>query len=254
MMQRQLVVQRLSIVDDTSGSIVGAATWCSLHAHDAAIIVSVLCDRIADVSVPSRASLLFVLHEMLLSCAAGATGDAGKRATVNAVASLLPPTLRRAFSVEGVDHSDLRNALSQVIHWWETLRVFSSAWLEDVAALGVHAMSPSQSGTNDGQQEDHRDAELAAVTKLLVVYRAAKDTMNALKAEGASPSAIESAKEDAVTCLNAAIKALNEVSTRLSVHEMAELSSSSAAGALHAPPPSSSVASAEQDDVLGSFF
>jgi hypothetical protein len=250
-MQRQLVVQRLSIVDDTSGSIVGAATWCSLHAHDAPIIVSVLCDRISDVSVAARPSLLFVLHEMLLSCAAGATGDSGKRATVNAVASLLPASLRRAFAAEG-DHSDLRNALNQVLHWWESLRVFSSAWLEDLAAIGAGAMSPTQSGSGDGQQEDHRDAELAAVTKLLAVYRAAKETVQILKSEGASPSAIESAKEDAVTCLNATVKALNEVSTRLSVHEMAELSSSATGAAAVAPP--SSTASAEQDDVLGSFF
>lgn len=241
-----MVVQRLSMVDGTAGSVVGAATWCALHAQDAAIIVSVLCERLADSSVGARPSLLFVLHELLLSCAAGATVDAGKRATIGAIVALLPPAVAKALSVEGADTSELRSTLGQVIGWWESLRIFTSSWLEDLATVGCAAASPADHPSPS--VEDHRDAEITTVAKLLAAYRAAKDTLHALQAEGSSTTAIENAREDAVTCLNAAIKALNEVSSKLSVQEMSELSTSSGTTA------AAGTAVDLQDDVLGSFF
>jgi hypothetical protein len=252
-MNRSLVMQRLSIVDGTAGSIVGAATWCALHSQDAPTIVSALCERLIDASVPSRASLLFVLHEILLSCAAGATVDAGKRATINAVAALLPGTLKRALEMDTTDTTEVRAALAQVLGWWGGLRIFPTGWLEDVAQLmisgsPVHDAVEGQAAAHD----DARDAELNTVAKCLAAYRAAKEHLRALTSEGADSQSIESAREDALTLLNSTIKALNEISTQLSVREMAELS--------HEPPASGSVPTATvpapdiQDDVLGSFF
>lgn len=151
-MDRHRIAQRINLVGVTTGSIVSTATWCALNASAADNIVSFLCERMRSVNTNevTRSSLLYVCHELVLTCVANGTSESGRRAVMLALSKYLPLAVRDVFAQirrrqEEERHellsprlnatSSFARALSKVIAWWTRLDVFPANVLNDMRMM-----------------------------------------------------------------------------------------------------------------------
>ena len=200
-MDRSLIEQRVNAVENTAGSIVGIAAWCTLHAAQASDIVGCIGERMCNsaCSVDSRSALLLVLHEMVLSALSKGTTDVAKRAILSSICRTLPNVVKRMRTLADPG-SSFGSTLNRVLSWWAMLRAFPDVWIGELKAPVL-----SGSGGDAGVAD-----ELRSVNRLLMNYKSARDAFDKLAgAEGAASSAIESAKEEAIQRLVTLQKAVD---------------------------------------------
>lgn len=247
-MQRDRIERRLQLLENNNGSIVATAAWAALNAADGHVIIAVVGERLASASTPNstKAALLFVLHELLLSCAASATANAGRRVVIGAVMDVLPGALAAAVCESGntEDKTPLLDAVRRISSWWRALGLFPSAWLAEV--FSAYKDDPAAAASPSLSNADHGVVSSDAVARATQQYHAAKDRYESMRrAEGAQADMLESAREDALRSLYALTNALEERKEKLAATDLRELNGTEDnLGATMAP----------EDDVLGSFF
>lgn len=98
-----------------------------------------------------RTALLYVLHELLLTCSRQGTPEEAKQQVVLHTRRLLLPALEVILSGNGsnvFDNSVAERvaflvALEKVIAWWGALRLFPAAWMDELQKL-VHSSAVSR--------------------------------------------------------------------------------------------------------------
>lgn len=275
-MNTEAVNRRLDLVGTSGGSIVSVATWCALHAQDADVVVPCLTARLVAPSTTDevRASLLYVLHELLLTCASRGTSDGAKRAVLTAVARALPAALDKVWQTSpaaGRGNGAFNAAVGKLVVWWSMLNLFPRQWLDEIRRK--HRKAQEDSGL-----EPSVAVTLQRAVQLLSHYQDAKEQWvrgkerhQAQREQPADGSAEEAARR-ALVLLRKAVDGQLEGSRSLSswcAAQQAELD-----GQQYAPADSSakrekleptlsavkteeaSTANpmAEEDDILGSFY
>lgn len=251
-MNREITLRRLSAVDNTVGSIVGIATWCTLHSHQAHLVFSCLEELMTSDKTTSsaRVGLLFVVHELLLACAANGVPRSPKEAVLVEATKALPSLLRRAAQLDGSE--EFRKAIGKVSRWWERLRLFAPPLITEMRALA--AVEPSA-------VREVIPRELTVVANLLEKFNTSKLRLETLKGQhGADAVEVANAREEVVRRLIALQKAVvgregNIAAAPSSLagvlqKEMEELTGVEGLSAQHFPDPPDSVTG----DILGSFF
>ncbi|ORC85557.1 uncharacterized protein TM35_000341690 [Trypanosoma theileri] len=143
-MNKEKVGRRLDLVSSSSGSIISVAAWCALQASSADVIMSAIDERMraASTTDATRCALLYVLHELLLTCAANGVPETSKRAVLLAVSRTLPATVRavrerkekeRREEKEEEGGGAFEEALARVGGWWARLNIFPRPWLAQLA-------------------------------------------------------------------------------------------------------------------------
>lgn len=132
-MNREKIARRIDLVNGTStGAIVSAATWCALHGQEADAIVAYMAEKMKqkETSDAQRGALIYVLHEVLLTCASRGTSDAAKRCILVAVSRLLPRAVQDTLRMHAAaDHTAFLLALKKVLEWWAMMRLFPAVWI-----------------------------------------------------------------------------------------------------------------------------
>jgi hypothetical protein len=254
-MDRSIIEQRISAVENNTGSVVGTATWCALHADQAQEIVTCVGERMcgASCSSDSRCALLFVLHELVLSAMSNGTTERAKRTVLSSIFRTLPNVLKRARGLPDPS-STFAASLNRVLSWWSLVKAFPEVWIDELRAP-ILCGATAESGVAE---------ELRTVNRLLLSFNAARDSFNQLAAtEGADPTAVDAAKEDAVHRLVHVQKAIDGrggASTSLASHLQAELVKLCGSADLTTTGTELSEANQrtlkieDDGDVLGSFF
>lgn len=204
-MNKASVARRLDLVGSSSGSIVSVATWCALHAHDADVIVSCIDDKMrADTtSDGTRASLLYVLHELLLTCASRGTSESGKRAVLVAVSRTLLGTVDAILQKPHAEKTAFVLALEKVAGWWVILHILPKPWMTDLQRkLDVAQKELGLAGSVPGA--------LQLVTSLMGRYSDAKEQWlqsQRKHSDSGMTTSDAAASETAMRCLIALRKA-----------------------------------------------
>lgn len=181
-MHKDKILQRLDLVNTTNNSVVATAAWCSLHAHDSTRILECIAEKMQSphTTYSQRTALVYVLHELLLSCSRNGVALESKQAVLLAARSMLPTTLRVIFHPTFVSRQaaaqgeggkgvkkesfeepvaeaqqlscwGLHNftlAMEKSIEWWRMLQLFPEPWLEEVREILRQVRRPSSSEDN----------------------------------------------------------------------------------------------------------
>lgn len=274
-MNAETVNRRLDLVGASSGSVVCAATWCALHAQYADVVIPCVCARLVapTTSDQVRASLLYILHELLLTCASSGTSESAKRGVLLAVARSLPPALDKVWQLaktSGESQSCFNAAVGKVVVWWAMLNLFPRQWLDDICKK--HRKAQEEVGL-----EQSVAVTLQRAMHLLGRYQDAKEQwMRKKERHKASGEPLDVGAEENVrrslAVLRAAVKGKLEGSHSLSswcAAQQAELdglqyTATEKAAKREAAEPAlravkteeATVANptAEEDDILGSFY
>ncbi|KAG5464493.1 hypothetical protein LSCM1_00683 [Leishmania martiniquensis] len=198
-MNREQVARRIDLVGPSTGAIVGVATWCALHGAEADAILSYVAEKMKhkDTTDAQRASLVYVIHELLLSCATRGVSENAKRSILKAVSLTLPSAVRDTLRHKVSDHTAFLIALQKATEWWRMLNLFPAAWLTKL-----------QSTVEDVHEDaGHRatvPSALMQVASLLQRYQHAKEqwVLNRhIKAEEGSNSGRVASSQDAASRL-----------------------------------------------------
>lgn len=198
-MNREAVARRIDLVGTSTGSIVGVATWCALHAQDADVVIPYITERVQSANTldSHRASLLFVLHELLLTCASHGVPESAKGAVLIQVSRSLPPAVEAVLRLPSKANAGFVDALGKVLGWWELLRLFPTTWLDGLRRRLREAQ--------DGQTEVPMLAALQRITHLMSRYHDTKAHWEGSKQTGAG-QAVDAAVDDAVRGALAAVQ------------------------------------------------
>ncbi|CCW70060.1 unnamed protein product [Phytomonas sp. Hart1] len=171
------IAQRIDLVGSSSGSIVSLATWCALHAYDFDTIMGCIGDKLkADVtSDTTRASLLYVLHEVLLTCATRGVSQESQRTVLTAVSRKLPNYVEWVLQKPQVEaHRSFIAGLGKVLVWWDLLNMFPQAWIQSLRQKQQQAESPSQTPNGVSPASTSMLSSLQHVVQLMNRYEDAK--------------------------------------------------------------------------------
>lgn len=169
-MNREQIARRVDLVGPSTGTIVGVATWCALHGADADAIMNYMAEKLKhkDTTDAQRASLVYVIHELLLSCATRGVSDSAKRSILVAVSRTLPRAVQDTLRQRAGDHTTFLIALQKATEWWAMLKLFPAAWLAQLQGAVQHAQEEA------GQRMAVPSA-LLQVANLLQRYQHAKE-------------------------------------------------------------------------------
>jgi hypothetical protein len=152
-MNREQIARRVDLIGPSTGAIVSVATWCALHGAEADAIMAYVVEKMKqkETSDAQRASLIYLIHELLLTCAARGVSDSAKRSILIAVSRTLPRAVQDTLRQKANDHTAFINALQKATEWWAMLNLFPSAWLKQLhrtaqeaqEAVGHHTSVPS---------------------------------------------------------------------------------------------------------------
>ncbi|KAH9578046.1 hypothetical protein LSM04_003458 [Trypanosoma melophagium] len=242
-MNKEKVRRRLDLVSSSSGSIISVAAWCALQASSADVIMSAIDERMraASTTDATRCALLYVVHELLLTCAANGVPETSKRAVLLAVSRTLPATVRavrerrEAAKSEGVEKKEeekegggeaFEEALGRVGGWWARLNLFPRPWLAQLAG-------PPQTARRS------IPARLRNIAAVIAQYNDAKEN---------------SAREEALQQL-AQVRAIvdDELGGGAALNAWLDAERDALQGNVQNAV-SNSTEKKEEDDVLGSFF
>lgn len=276
-MNAALINKRIGCVDTAMASIVGIAAWCALHADHSDAILQSICTRMEDASVAvgTKVSLMYLIHEMMLSCAVDGCSEGGKKALSGAVAQRLPLAVEALGPREEL--AELHEAVLQITEWWSTLNIIS---LDRLKAIRKPALkykkkqkgSASSSGSAGGGASHSPSAGahqvpplLRNVAALLSRFEDSKQRLTALEgSQGASDEDIVNAKDDCKRRLRLLLRSIDGQQQRHVGDDDEEGAAGSGGGggllqllqgeldSLTASGPAETIA--EQDDILGSFF
>ncbi|AYU84035.1 hypothetical protein, conserved [Leishmania donovani] len=195
-MNREQIARRIDLVGPSTGAIVGVATWCALHGAEADAILNYVAEKMKhkDTTDAQRASLVYVIHELLLSCATRGVSENAKRSILKAVSLTLPSAVKDTLRQRASDHTAFLIALQKATEWWSMLNLFPAAWLTKL-----------QCTVQDGQESaGHRTSvpsALMQVANLLQRYQHAKEqwvqNRNIKAEEGRSGSGAASGQDTA---------------------------------------------------------
>lgn len=247
-MNKEKVGRRLDLVSGSAGSIISVATWCALQASSADIVMAAIDEKMRSTSTSgeTRCALLFVIHELLLTCAANGIPETGKRSVLMAVSHTLPGTVQAVRALPGADVDVFEETLAKVVSWWSLLNIFPSLWMKQLNVRG-DAERPTTSAGNASLP-----AQLRHVASLMAEYNGAKEEW--LRSLQTSPARAASARGEALQQL---ARLRDVVSSKLnggvSFTAWLDAEQSALDGSVQntAPP---LVGQKEEDDVLGSFF
>ncbi|KAG5489078.1 hypothetical protein JIQ42_00700 [Leishmania sp. Namibia] len=194
-MNREQVARRIDLVGPSTGAIVGVATWCALHGAEADAILSYIAEKMKykDTTDAQRASLVYVIHELLLSCATRGVSENAKRSILKAVSLTLPNAVKDTLRQKGSDHTTFLIALQKATEWWSMLNLFPAAWLTKL-------QSAVQDSQEDAGCRTTVPSALMQVASLLQRYQHAKEqwVLNRhIKAEEGSSSGGVASGQDA---------------------------------------------------------
>lgn len=165
-MHKDKILQRLDLVNSTNNSIVATAAWCSLHAHEGHRVLECIGEKMqSPFTTPSqRTALVYVLHELLLSCSRNGVAQESKQMVLLGVRRILPATLKVLFHPSFVSRSvptqgesvkkeeepgegeavtpssswglsHFLMAVEKSVEWWAMLQLFPKSWLNEVRAI-----------------------------------------------------------------------------------------------------------------------
>ncbi|CCW63236.1 unnamed protein product [Phytomonas sp. EM1] len=177
MVNAERVAQRIDLVGSSSGSIVSVATWCALHAHDFDTIMGCIGDKLkADSTADTtRASLLYVLHEVLLTCAARGVSQGAQRTILTAISRTLPNYVDSVLQKSQVEaHASFIAALGKVLVWWDSLNMFPRAWIHNLRKKQQQAEAQVQASSGVSLGSASMLASLQRVFHLMSRYEDAK--------------------------------------------------------------------------------
>ncbi|KAK7202276.1 hypothetical protein NESM_000299100 [Novymonas esmeraldas] len=207
-MNREQIARRIDLVGPSTGAIVGVATWCALHGADADVILNCIGEKLKhkDTTDAQRASLVYVVHELLLSCATRGVSDNAKRAILVAVSGTLLRAVKDTLRQRSSDHTAFLIALQKASQWWGMLNLFPAAWLSQL-------QGSVQQGQEDAGHRATVPSAVMHVATLLQRYQHAKEQWvqnRAAKAdEGGAGAASGAVVDDAARrCLIALRKAV----------------------------------------------
>ncbi|KAG5490812.1 hypothetical protein JKF63_00934 [Porcisia hertigi] len=169
-MNREQIARRIDLVGPSTGAIVGVATWCALHGAEADAILRYVAEKMKhkDTTDAQRASLVYVIHEVLLSCATRGVSDNAKRSILKAVSLTLPSAVRDTLRHRASDHTAFLIALQKATDWWGMLNLFPAAWLTKL-------QSTAQDGQDDAGRRTTVPSALMQVANLMQRYQHAKE-------------------------------------------------------------------------------
>ncbi|EPY33865.1 hypothetical protein STCU_01901 [Strigomonas culicis] len=265
-MNKKTVARRLDLVGTSTGAVVSVATWCSLHASDADLIFGCVAEKLAAEATEDhvRAGLLYVLHEVVLTCASRGAPEAARRGVLSAIGRHLPQAMEHfvRLNVLRVEKTTTTAAFERVLVWWSMLGLFPAAWLDAMHAklATLHQEDDQRSRTNHAPPSAVQRAHDA-----LCRYRDAKTQYAHAKRKDAATADAEGCLRHLINLRKAVSSGLDSAPTILAWcdAERAELEG-------HAPEmrtveqeqPSNVVktekptepAEGEDEDVLGSFW
>ncbi|CAJ1013153.1 hypothetical protein Q4I28_008466 [Leishmania naiffi] len=195
-MNREQIARRIDLVGPSTGAIVGVATWCALHGAEADAILNYVAEKMKhkDTADVVRASLVYVIHELLLSCATHGVSENAKRSTLKAVSLTLPSAVKDTLRQRTSDHTAFLIALQKATEWWGMLNLFPAAWLTKL-------QSTVQEGQEDASHRTTVPSALMQVANLLQRYQHAKEqwvqNRNIKAEEGNTSSGIASGQDTA---------------------------------------------------------
>jgi hypothetical protein len=213
---KEVITSRLSAVSNTGGSVAATAAWCAVHAYQAGDVMSVWSALVTAPTTETdvRVALVYVVHEMALSCVAkGPQSDAAK-ALMQTMGKVLPAALVKAVQIEAQGSAqgdaapagEFAAATSSVLNWWLAAHVFPAAWVTQlITATNVGSRDV---GAAIGRGGASLPPELQNVFKLYQRYQTAKAAAHKLETDGADGQAVTSAREDALRRLVPLLKAL----------------------------------------------
>lgn len=182
-MDANLVQRRLELLGSSSGSIISVATWCSLHANMFDTIMECVAQRLTREDTPDtvRASLLYVLHEVLLNCALRDASRSARQTVLRSVGSVLPSAVQKVCALpESAGRAAFAAALTKVLGWWSALRIFPSSWVASLRDLVAAA---------DQGEEHALPVTLQQTVDAIHRYGEAKRTLSQLRAAQSSDAA-----------------------------------------------------------------
>ncbi|GET93749.1 hypothetical protein, conserved [Leishmania tarentolae] len=198
-MNREQIARRIDLVGPSTGAIVGVATWCALHGAEADAILNYVAEKMKhrDTSDAQRASLVYVIHELLLSCATRGVSDNAKRSILKAVSLTLPNAVKDTLRQKASNHTAFLIALQKATEWWGMLNLFPAAWLTKLQVT-------VQEGQESTSHRTTAPSALLQVANLLQRYQHAKEQWvqnRSIKAEEARISSMLGSGQDASTPL-----------------------------------------------------
>ncbi|CBH15859.1 uncharacterized protein TEOVI_000687700 [Trypanosoma equiperdum] len=247
-MNKEKVDRRLDLVGSSAGSIISVATWCALHASSVDVIMGAINERMQDpaTSASTRCALLYVVHELLLTCAANGVPEAGKRRVLTAVSRVIPEAVTAVRALSPADSDEFERGLSKVASWWSLLNIFPRVWIDQLGARNDEVpSSESVAGAS-------MSAQLRYIAGLMSRYNEAKEEwLRALQTSPERAATLRGEAQQWLASVRAAVENKLEGGGSLATWLSAELSVLTGS----APNPGGSfVGKEEEDDVLGSFF
>nr|CCC93888.1 conserved hypothetical protein [Trypanosoma congolense IL3000] len=247
-MNKERVCRRLDLVGTSAGSIISVATWCALHASSVDVIMGAFSERMRDPSTSdsTRCALLYVIHELVLTCAANGVPEAGKRRVLMVASRVIPEVVVAVRALGTIDIDEFERGLSKVTSWWSMLNIFPRTWIEQLKARGDEALSREAVGGAS------IPTQLRYVAGLMARYTEAKEEW--LRATQSSPERVALLRDEALqrlssirTVVDGKLEGGVSIASWLNVEQSALMGSAQNVGA-------SFVGKQEEDDILGTFF
>lgn len=149
-------MRRLDLVTSSSNSVVAVGAWCALNAHEANKILECIGERLCSTQTSGvqRVALVYVVHELLLTCSKKGMPEKAKELVLVGVSRMLPKVLDTVLDpqfspADGTPVTDFVLAVEKALEWWELLRLFSAKWFVSVEAKlrRVPAVAPTTATT-----------------------------------------------------------------------------------------------------------
>eukprot|EP00796_Vickermania_ingenoplastis_P006646 gene6646-4765_t len=145
-MNREKIYKRLDAVTPYTNTIVAVAAWCALHAYEADAVLECLSERLRapSTTVARRTALVYVLHELLLTVCSDGTPEEAKQKVLLGVREFFPGAVDEVLGRAQEELSSFVAAVEKALGWWQSMKLFSSAWLESVwSSLARRSVGPS---------------------------------------------------------------------------------------------------------------
>ncbi|KPA81825.1 hypothetical protein ABB37_04089 [Leptomonas pyrrhocoris] len=148
-MNREQIARRVDLIGPSTGAIVSVATWCALHGAEADSIVAYVAEKMKhkETTDAQRASLIYLIHELLLTCATRGVSDSAKRSILIAVSRTLPRAVQDTLRQKTCDHTSFVAALQKATDWWAMLNLFPIAWLAQLKRTSQEAQEAAGHST-----------------------------------------------------------------------------------------------------------
>lgn len=143
-MHKEIIFRRLDLSAGSAGtlsnnSVLEVTAWCAMHAAHSELILQCIGERIASASTSEaqRTALVYVIHELLLTCATRTATDDARQRLLAAVVNTLPAAVSAvvADSFPSSDTQSFKTALEKALDWWSRLQLFPSVWTARIRSM-----------------------------------------------------------------------------------------------------------------------